>query len=564
MKATILDRLVGYLNPAAGVERLKARTQMAIAGAWAGGSTTRPQTYGWTPYGGSPDVDMLVDRRFLRNRSRDLQRNNPLARGAINTVVTSSVGTGLALRSRVDADTLGLDPQEASEWQDSVEREFRLWAESPRGCDAEHTLDFYGIQSLAFRSALESGDVFAVLPMVPRAGSIYETKVQLIEADRVTNKGLVADTDELFGGIERDKYGAPVAYHILRKHPGGLFSPSSFIWDVVPAFGRQSGRRNVVHVLDKLRPGQPRGVPFLSPVIEALKQLGDYTDGELRAALVSSLFTVFVKSEAGFGLGPDVTGSQATTPQSTGDLMRMGSGAIVDLAPGEDISTANPGRPNPAFDPFVASMLRQIGAALELPYEVLTKHFASSYSASRAALLEAWRFYRGRREWLAQMFCEPIYEAWLDEAVARGRIDAPGYFDDPAMRAAYLRADWVGDSMGQIDPLKEVQAIERRLGLLLTTYADETTGLTGKDWEDVIERRAQEEKFINANGLRAVLVDAGGTAAPPVDPAGVEQDTMPTSDIGDSVDAPEDMPAEVPAQAPKLGRGKPNKKARGK
>ena len=553
MKPTILDRLVGYVSPSAGVDRLRSRMQMAIAGQWAGGSTMRPQTLGWLPYGGSPDVDMLVDRRFLRNRSRDLQRNNPLARGAINTVVTSAVGTGLTLRSRVDADTLGMTADEANAWQDDVEREFRLWAESARACDAEGTLDFYALQSLAFRSALESGDVFATLPMVPRPGSIYETKVQLIEADRVTNKGLVADTDELFGGIERDRFGAPRAYHVLRKHPGGLFSPDQYVWDVVPAYGVKSSRRNVVHLFDKLRPGQPRGVPYLSPVIETLKQLGDYTDGELRAALVSSLFTVFVKSESGFGLGPDYTGAQSTTTQSTGDVLKLGSGAIVDLAPGEDISTVNPGRPNPAFDPFVQAMLRQIGAALEIPFEILVKHFTSSYSASRAALLEAWRFYKGRRAWLAAMFCEPIYEAWLDEAVALGRIDAPGYFDDPASRAAYLRADWVGDSPGQIDPMKEVEAAERRLGLLLTTYADETTALTGQDWEDVVERRAAEEQFINANNLRAVMVDAKGAAAPPVDPEGTEQDTMPAP-------AAPASPAPKPAApAPKPGTPAPPK-----
>ncbi len=155
------------------------------------------------------------------------------------------------------------------------------------------------------------------------------------------------------------------------------------------------------------------------------------------------------------------------------------------------------------------AVLRQVGVALELPFELLVKHFTSSYSAARAALLEAWRFFKGRRVWAASMFCQPIYEAWMDEAVARGRVVAPGYFDDAAVRAAYLRSEWVGDSPGQIDPLKEVQAAKERLALLLTTYSDETAALTGQDWEDVAARRKFEEELIDDNGLRPVLVDPG-------------------------------------------------------
>lgn len=514
--SSLADRVIASVSPNWALSRMRARAQMAIAGQWLGGSTLRNQTLNWLPYGGSPDTDMLVDRRWLRNRSRDMQRNMPLARGAINTVVTSSVGTGLSLRVRIEAAALGMTPEGAREWQETTESEFSLWADNPSMCDAERTLDFYQIQALAFRSALESGDVFAPLPMVPRPGMPYDLKIQLVEADRVTNKGYAPDMAMLFGGVQRDNMGAPVAYHIARRHPGGMMSLSDQEWDIIPAFGAKTGRRNVVHLFDKLRPGQGRGIPYLAPVVETLKQLSDYTDGELRAALVASLFTVFVKTDTGFGLDPDSTGFASSGPQPTGSNVKLGSGAIVDLAPGEDVTMANPGRPNPAFDGFVLALLRQVGVALELPFEVLVKHFNSSYSASRAALLEAWRFFKGRRAWLAAMFCQPVYEAFMDEAVALGRISAPGYFDDPLLRAAYLRADWVGDSQGQIDPLKEVQATKERLALLLTTYSDETAALNGQDWEDVVERRKFEEQLIDDSNLRPVLI------APGIDPTKVD------------------------------------------
>lgn len=526
-KPNFLDRAIAFVDPQLGVERMRARAQMAIAGQWLGGSTQRVQTAGWLPFAGSADADMLTDRRVMRTRSRDMQRNNPLARGATNTVVTAVAGTGLVLRSRINATALGMTDDDAQAWQTNTETEHRLWADSPDACDAERTQDFYGLQSLALRSCLDSGDVFATLPMIPRQSSVYDLKVQLIEADRVCNMSNGADTDELFGGIRRDQFGAPLAYQVLKKHPGGLVSPLSYEWQEIPAFGPKTGRRNVVHLYDKLRPGQARGVPYLAPVIETLKQLSDYTDGELRAALVASLFTVFVKSDTGFGLEPDSSGLAATSPAKTGDTLKLGSGAIIDLASGESIETANPGRPNSGFDPFVLACLRQIGAALEIPFEILIKHFTSSYSASRAALLEAWRFFKGRRAWMTSMFCQPIYEAWMDEAVAKGRIVAKGYFDDPAIRAAYLRSEWIGDSQGSIDPLKDATAAEKRLGLLLTTFSDETVTWSGNDWEDVVKRRSREEKLIDSSGLRAVLVDAPAGVAAPVDPNGPLDNQLP-------------------------------------
>jgi lambda family phage portal protein len=362
-------------------------------------------------------------------------------------------------------------------------------------------LNFYQQQELAFRSELDSGDVFVLLPFIRRPMSVYALKVQLVEADRVCNPDGKKDTEMLCGGVERDSVGAPAAYHILQQHPHGL-TLTARKWQRVPAYGSSTGRRNVIHLFDKRRPGQTRGYPYLSPVIESLRGLGNYSEAELTAAVVSSFFTVFIKSPGGMGIGLDSSGTAPTSTPKSGDTVSLGAGALVDLAPGEEISTANPGRPNTAFDPFVQAVLRQIGVALELPFELLIKHFTSSYTAARGALLEAWRFFRKRREHLGERFCQPIYEAWLEEAVALGRIDAPGFFDDPSIRAAWCGTAWHGDSAGQIDPLKEAQAAQVRLDTMLTTHARETAEITGEDWEDVIERRAWERDIMKDLDLR--------------------------------------------------------------
>ena len=348
------------------------------------------------------------------------------------------MGSGLSLNAQVDSRFLGLSDEEAREWEANAEREWRLWAESV-ACDAERRQNFYQLQSLVVLSTLMSGDCFVVMPMIRRAGSIYDMRVGIIEADRVCNplsQNIVGKN--VLGGVEVGKYGDAVAVYVANKHPRAIpraLEAASVKWTRVPIFGERTGRRNVLHVMtDVERPAQRRGVPILAPVIEELKQLKRYSDAELMAAVISGMFTVPAMQR----VDPD--------PQA----YELGNGAIVQLAEGEKVEIADPKRPSVAFDGYVQAVCRHIGAALEIPYELLLKHFTSSYSASRAALLEAWKMFRMRRDWLVSSFCQPVYEEWLAEAVAKGRIKAPGFFSDPAVRAAWSGAEWHGDAQGQL------------------------------------------------------------------------------------------------------------------
>lgn len=520
LRPNILDRVVEFVSPQRALARLQARAKMAVAGQWLGGRSDRRATSGWKPISGDADADTLFDLPTMRDRSRDLVRNNPLALGAVNTVTTTVIGTGLALSANPDGEYLGLNPEETRLLKEAMQREFSYWAGSASESDASRTLTFYAQQELAFRSALESGDVFALLPMKARTGCIYETRVRLIEADRCNNKDNVRDTSALAGGIATDTDGAPTDYHFMKTHPGNIDGLKGAEWVVVPAFGPKTGRRNVIHLFDKRRPDQRRGIPYLAPVIESLKQLGDYSEAEITAAVVSGMFTVFINTESGEGLD---TGDSSNS--AAGSDVKMGYGAIIDLAKGEQVSTANPGRPNAAFDPFVQAILRQVGVALELPFELLIKHFTSSYTAARAAILEAWRFFRKRRTWVADMYCQPIYEAVMEEAAARGRIDLPGFFDDPAIRAAYLRSDWIGDAPGQLDELKEVQAARERIEGRLSNHEIEAMKMQGLEWGPMHAKLAEELKTSREMGTEpAPKVPAVGAAAPAPDAETTDDD----------------------------------------
>jgi lambda family phage portal protein len=523
LKPNWLEKTIGFFSPGSALQRFKERSMLALAESWSGASKSRTAGKTWKTSDGDADADTLSDLPELRRRSRDLVRNYALAAGAIHTKVTNIVGSGIRPQSKMDAKFLGLTPEAAEAWQQNTEREFSLWAES-QACDMERSGTFYDLQELAFRSVLENGDVFVNLPFNTVAGQPYDLRIQLIEADRISNPNWRADGSEfnsnlLFGGVEKDQFGAPVAYHVSNVHPGALNNSRKLTWARMPAFGAKTGRRNVLHLYRKLRIGQSRGIPDLAAVIEPLKQLERYTEAEITAAVISGMFSVFVKTTDAEGLNLPVTEREASpyspgygpggSPVAPADKRDVGMnpGAIIDLRPEEDVVFADPKRPSTAFDPFVMAILRQIGVALELPFEVLVKHFTASYSAARAALLEAWRFYLNRRAWLVSAFCQPVFEEWMAEAVAVGRINAPGFFDDPAIRKAYCRAVWIGPGRGQINPQAETDAAVARIEAGISTREKEAMEMDGSDWNLLHPQSVMEKKMRVEGGLE-LPVDA--------------------------------------------------------
>lgn len=513
IKQNLIDRAISAVAPVWGVQRMKARTVLALAGGYfPGGRRNRPALSNWNPGVADADGDISPDLVDLRAYSRDLARTSAIGGGTISNVVTNVVGTGLSAQPAPDAAAVGLSEDAARAWADTVSREWALWCESA-DADITRTQNFYGLQALAFRATLESGDVFA-LPTMSGVGAPYKLAIQLIEADRVCNPNFQRDTATRVQGIELDASGAPKTYHIANRHPGAL-NRSGMEWTPVPAFGERSGRRNVLHLFDRRRPGQTRGVPYLAAVIEPLKQLQRYSEAEISAAVISAAFAVFVKmdGEAFQSLFDGDAATQyldaATTQRWDGNVpvASMGApGKAINLMPGESIEAPALGRPNAQFDPFFMAVCKQIGVGLELPVEVILKAFNSSYSASRAALLDAWRFYRCRRDWLVTAFCQPIYALWLAEAVALGRIHAPGFFADPARRRAWSHAVWTGDGPGSIDPMKEADAAEKRIDLEISTRNAESIAHDGIPWEVKHRQRVREENARRAAGL-------GGAAA---------------------------------------------------
>lgn len=489
-KRTIIDRFVEWRDPLQGLKRAKARQRLNALNGFTGASKSRKSLWRWGNREIDPGQQLLDDYSILVERSIDLDRNNPVGHGAITTYSDNVIGTGLRVQSQIDNEFLKIDDIKAEQLQRDFERIFNNWADS-LDCDAKREQRFADIQATAFVSMLLTGDGCAQRQYRSKSNRTIKTCYRLIDSLRVSNPDRAMDSDTLAGGIERNEFGEPVRYYIASVSPGNRHRSQT--WAPVNRWSTNGRLLDFIHVHTKRLPGEPRGRPVLTPVIEAFRQVGKYTDAELEAAVVSGLFTVFIKSETG---DTDIDGYSGDAAASSAELedpdYSLGKGSVVQLAEDEDISTANPGRPNEKFHPFVDAIYSQIGAGLGIPKELLLKQFVSSYSAAKGALNEAHRLFKTRRSFFGKSFCQPIYEAVISEAIAKGLVQAPGFFSNADIRDAYLKSRWVGDAYGTLDPLKDVAAAEKRLSIGITTKTQETLEYNGGDFDKNVKQRRKE------------------------------------------------------------------------
>ena len=480
--------------------RARGDVQMAASGYGAhGASTTKNSMIGWMYQGGSAEDDIDLHGSVLRQRARDLYTGGGLGRAAPATMVTNVVGWGVKPKPQIDGEVLGLSDEACEEWQRNTLREFMLWAGNPM-CDATRKHSFWAMQELAFRSQLMSGDVFVLFAMSPNARTPYQTVIRLIEADRVSTPDSNGDSmtqnltnGRIIDGIEVDKNGAVVRYHISSYHPLAEDAQDELTWQAIDAFGKDTGLPNILHLSTSERPEQQRGVPFVAPMIESIKQLDRYITSELAAQIVASMLAIFLTSEndtpqAGIRSPIDDDDKVTDSPLH----LELTPGMIVDLPPGKKVANVNPIRNNTAFEAFVTKMIELVGATVGIPYEVLMKKYDSNYTASRNATLDFWQEVTVYRTRFNDGFNQPIYEQWLAEAVALGRVKAPGFFDDPAKRAAWCGCMWMGAAKGHVDPVKEVRAASMRVAMNMTTEQQEAMAYNGNDWNANVRQRRKE------------------------------------------------------------------------
>jgi lambda family phage portal protein len=496
-RGNIVDRVVGFFSPAAGARRAAIRSfldsgRFSASGGYRGARSTR-LNYNWATGQESADAAYDGELQTLRDKSRDLNRNNEIAAGITDTICVNTIHTGIKPQSRIRAADCGISEEQAEAYQAMAERAWERWMPHASACGR---MNFYEIQLLAARQIIESGEFLAVRRAIKEPFRPYYLALDCIEPDRLDDPAGRTDGGRRYG-IDQNEHGRPLAYHIRKTHPGDSFYPKKDgnEYVKVPAMDRD-GRPLVFHVFPILRPGQTRGVPFFAPVIEKFKIMADYIDATVVAARVAACFAVFVTGvQSPFQAA---VGRKDTTDDNSNRLETIEPGIIEYLSAGREVHFAKPEQPTTTFSEFSERLLRMIGASLNLPYELVLNDFSkTNYSSARAALLQAYRVFSRWQAMIRDHLCQPVWNLLMEEAWLRGELPAPGF---RRRQWDYSRAEWIPPGWMSVDPEKEAKASEIELRLGSQTLAD-TCAKRGENWEDKIKQAGRERKAREKEGL---------------------------------------------------------------
>ena len=462
-----------------------------------GASQEKKVLKAWQPRHLSAKSDIDANLKQLRNRAADLTMNSAVGRAAINTSAIGTIGTGLKVYPRLRYKELGLTAESARLWSRRAKLEFELWAESIT-CDFYRRNNFYEMQELSYKSYLMDGDGFCIFRR--RAGEPYSLKLQLIEAARVSNPNSTAVEmagktrgSKIIQGLELNAEGRVEAIWVSNRLAEEPSIEGKLEWRRVKMY---SGNvRNVLHICKDSRIEQNRGEPYLSPVIETLKQLDRYGNAELASAVLKSFFSIFFTQGAQTFDINQILGEEGEPCLNVEDY-QVENGTILALPRGVDVKAIDNTSAQSTFDSFTQNFLSQIGGALNLPAETILKTYKNSYSASRAAMLQAADEFRQRRASFVTDFCQPVYEEFLAEAVALGRLDAPGFYEDALKRKLWSEAQWFTEGMHMLDVTKEMEGAKMRIELGISSRQREAAELCGVDFLENLEQLREEAELL--------------------------------------------------------------------
>ena len=237
------------------------------------------------------------------------------------------------------------------------------------------------------------------------------------------------------------------------------------------------------------------------------------------AAVIKAYFAIFLTSndsstndirDALDAFGDATSGMTYDEKREILNGINLDMGSVNLLPDGVDVKAVDGSRTMSTFEPFTSTLFTQIGAACNVSADVILNRFQASYSASRAALMQAAATFKTRRTWFVRDFCQPVYEAWLAEAIAIGRIKAPGYGSDPKITKAWSRAEWFGPTMGLLDPVKEITAAAMKRKYGFSTGEREAAEISGTDYDDNIAQLASEAVTWQSHGMDVPQLDNTG------------------------------------------------------
>ena len=406
-------------------------------------ASTGRRVQSWLSKSTDANTELSVAIGKVRDRARDLVRNNPYARHTLDILSANLIGTGILPYSQ-NTDYLGL----LSKYLDS------------KLCDFNEELNFYGLQKLAVESLIESGEIIIVKHYDKT--KTFPLQFKILESDYI-------DTDKndktKINGIEYQN-GKLVGYWLFDSHPGsGNSSKSSFV-----------KAEDVIHLFRKDRPQQNRGISWLSNIAVYLKLLNDYQDAVLEKIKISNLFTAFVLDQ------------NAEAPYTSSDLS-LEPGSISIIPPGKTIEFSDP--PDaPDNNNYILQLLRMISSGVNIPYELFTNDYSqSNYSSSRMTMVHFLKYIESLQYNLIIPVLLDRIAQWFFESYPFINEKKPSLKEQPII-------SWIPPRKTLLDPSKEIPPIidQIRAGLLPLSYAIQENGYFA---EEILKAYQNDNEIID-------------------------------------------------------------------
>ena len=454
----------------------------------------------------SADAEIKNNIRLLRDRSRELARNDPYISRYLNLMVSNVVGKHgirVSSKSRNDNGSLDLAANQL------IERAWKEWSQIGN-CTINERMTFLDCQKIFVETLFRDGEV--LIRKIKNTNSPFGFQIQFLEADHLDeNKNQNADKNgnSIKMGVEVNKYGKPIAYHLFKKHPfDNTYPRPSQEYIRVPA-------DEIIHAYLPQRAEQTRGVSLIAPVMANMKMLNGYYEAEIVAARVGASKMGFITSGDGDGYVGDCEMEDTFNP-----TMNAQAGVFEQLPAGMDFKAFDPTHPTSAFESFTTSVLRSIASGLNISYHALTNDLTSvNYSSIRQGALEDRSMFQLYQQFVIDHFVNPIFKSWLEMAMSTGYINLPiAKFDKFSTAINYIPR-----SFSWIDPLKEMQANVVGLQNGITTYSDIVSSY-GKDVEEIFEQHQKEKELADLYNISTAFQPFGQKQPVPAEVQGEEDE----------------------------------------
>lgn len=469
------DKMVFFFSPRLALKRHAARNHLALLGGSQRkyeGASSSGRLKLWNPTDSSANKEIKGDAVTLRKRARELRRNNAYAHRAIQVITTNVVGSGIKPVFETKNKSLTKFIDEA--WDQ--------WAEKSTDSDFSEMQSLQGLQSQIMDAVVESGEAFVLRQRLSNAKGI-PLQLQVLEADflDMSHNEDFSGGGKIRQGIEFDRRGKRVAYHFYKNHPGDVKTTTEKV--KVPV-------DRVLHIYEKKRPGQIRGVTFLHPVIVRLRDLDVFQDATLQKQQISACYAAFLHNASGDTL--DNTYSSETEWEV---LEKLDSGTIEHLPPGVDIRFSDPPKSDD-YPAFVKTELMSIASGLGITYEALTQDYGNvNFSSARMGFLEFQRnIKRWQNEIMIMQFLNGVFDWFLDAIqFAEGARNLN-------INPDKIKVRWTTPAREMIDPSKEVPAARDAVKAGFKSISEVVRSL-GYNPDEVFEERSKELEKLKKLGI---------------------------------------------------------------